>query len=130
MGGVAVLGSDLALQRDRGSNMIDKLEFDQVLAIVARSHFLSEIIGKRAYKRLEKELPDRDSTHTPAVIYKIRHLEDSILNIKSDKFLSFRIVSDDDGGSECGPWDVDVYGACGVWLVSSMDHDDLWFSDR
>ena len=112
--------------------MTENLEVDQVLAIVSKSYFLSYIIGKRAFKRLQKqkELPDIDRTPVSVVIEKILNLEDLIHIINSDKFLSFRIVSDDEGKSECGPWQVNVFGVCGVWLVSSIDYDNLWFDDR
>lgn len=110
--------------------MNDQLKLEQALEIVAKSCFLGELVGKRTFKRIQKNLPELDSASLTDILNLAPGLEDSIHNIKSDKFLTYRIESDDSGGSECGPWEVNVHGACGVWVTSSVDYDDLWFSDR
>lgn len=110
--------------------MKDQLEHEQVLDIVLKSRFLSEVIGKQEFEKLKQAFPDLSSVPVSTVLDHSPDIEDSILNIKSERFLSFRLVTDDEGGSECGPWEVEVYGACGVWVVSSIEYDDLWFSDR
>jgi hypothetical protein len=110
--------------------MNDQLKLEQALEIVAKSCFLGEIVGKRTFERIQKNLPALDSASLSDILDVAPSLEDSIHDIKSDKFLTYRIVSDDSGGSESGPWEVNVHGACGVWVASSVDYDDLWFSDR
>ena len=110
--------------------MNDELTFDQAREIVAKSYFLSELFGDTSIKGLGGLSPGINGTSVSGVADGIGSSEYVMQGIRSDEFLSFRILSDDEGGSECGPWNVDVYGACGVWLVSSIDYDDLWFSDR
>lgn len=111
--------------------MKNGLTFDEVFAITARSHSLAELLGVEEFKRLKKILPEHEKLTLTELHERLPQLEDLISNIKcNDKYLSFQIISDDEGGSDCGPWHVNVHGACGAWVVSSNELDDLWFEDR
>jgi hypothetical protein len=110
--------------------MTKRLNWEEVLEIAVKSYFLDRLIGVESFDNLKREFPDYTSMPARSLISKIENLEDSVLNINTDEFLSFRLTSDDEGGSESGPWHVNVFGACGVWMVHSIEYDKLWFSDR
>ena len=108
-----------------------KLTFEQAVEIASKSYFLDKLVGKSIVNKLKKEFPDLDKTSLTNVLDIIPNLEDSVGNINTiDKFLTFQILSNDEGGSESGPWYVTVHGVCGVWVVSSIEYDDKWFSER
>jgi hypothetical protein len=109
----------------------NKLTFEQAVEIVSKSYFLDKLVGKSIFNKFKKKLPDLDKTSLTNILDIIPNLEDSVGNIKTeDKFLTFQLLSDDEDGSENGPWYVTVHGVCGVWLVSSNEYDNKWYSDR
>jgi hypothetical protein len=108
----------------------ERLSWEEVLERIAESRFLGELIGRHAVKKLKKEFPNVDRFSASDVLETLPDFEDLVYRIKSDRFVSFQILSDDEGGSESGPWYVTVYGACGVWLVESIEYDSVWFADR
>jgi len=111
--------------------MEKSLNRNQVLEIAIKSKFLHEVIGETAYEKLIKKIPSLNTAGISVVLEVIPDLEDLIFNIsQAGKFESFGILSDDEGGSDAGPWWVHVYGACGMWVVKSVDLEDLWFDNR
>lgn len=110
--------------------MTDKLSLPQVAEVLAKSPFLVELIGRRAMRRLRERVADLCVAPPSKIIEEIDGFEDMIGNVKSDKFLSYSILSDDVEGSECGPWVSAVFGLGGCWVASSVEYEDLWFSSR
>jgi len=47
--------------------------------------------------------------------------------ISCGKYLVLEVVSDYEGGSDGGPWSVDVWELGGVWLCASPEQDSLFF---
>ena len=109
----------------------NKLTFEQAVEIVSKSYFLDKLVGKSVFNKLKKKFPDLKKTSLTNVLDIIPNLEDTVGNINTeDRFLTFQLLSDDEGGSESGPWYVTVHGVCGVWVVSSNEYDDKWYSER
>jgi hypothetical protein len=109
----------------------NKLSFEQAVETVSKSYFLDKLVGKSFFNKLKKKFPDLNKTSLTNVLDIIPNLEDAVGNINvEDKFLTFQLLSDDEGGSESGPWYVTVHGVCGVWIVSSIEYEDKWYSDR
>ena len=112
--------------------MIDnKLSFEQAVEIISKSYFLDKLVGKSVFNKLKKKYPDLSKPSLTDVLDIIPTLEDTVGNINiEDEFLTFQLLSDDEGGSESGPWYVTVHGVGGVWVVSSIEYDDKWYSER
>lgn len=107
--------------------MITPLSTEALADLVLRSPHLAMLVGKKQAAEVSRSL----AKNPGLTAEDLTDSSDDLLSlIIDDRFLSFRIVSDDEGGSESGPWHSDVYGFASVWVASSIDYSNEWFLDR
>lgn len=110
--------------------MSSSLTSDEVLAVVLRSPCLAKLAGQDTADAVLDLTAANPAITIDDLVSELPDLQDLPDSIVDDEYLSLRLISDDEGGSECGPWESDVYGFAGIWVAFAADHEKEWFLEH
>lgn len=112
-----------------GTNVKGELDWDEAMMVIAQN-LVDRVLPKKESEAIRELLSVDPKASLLALINVAPSLEDCMWSIAQEKFKCFEIVSDDECGSECGPWRTVVYDACGVWVVESLERDLVYFDNE